>query len=549
MISVDIDVAGEGRTATIAYMRLLEACALLLPESSLALFWGAAALSLLAVHRDAQGPGPVLEVLWSDLGVKEALVPCWERLGTWPRDWGGTSQLRAFVCEQIGRCLGRDDEPWNTFRKDGLTSEEATLVLAVAARRASTPLEDERELWRLANMWSYAAPCLGASSLAPLLPAVAMVASDRRQLQAILKRVLLTGWLALGCALEGAATGTTIWLGERGVTHLSFGRDDRSFGRDDRMQAEVPDWRDAAEALDPRLLPSVEEVCAQKNAAALVAERNEPASSSAAPKSAALLMPAPPYAPVDRLSVFLKSVVLPPQATETLEEALQVYDPAQQPPPSFLFYGPPGTGKTHAAKQLSFALGLSVEVVTIADTLGYLVGETEKALMEAFRGAAKRGAMLFLDEADAFLNRRGPTDRLWEITHVNTVLQALDQRQCPVVFATNRADILDDAVRRRITWMVEFPLPGQEERRQIWKLQLDQAQIAVSEETLAGLALLHLSGGLIANAVSRVKRSSRVRHIPSDELSHQLVKAAKEEQPKLGSYAAQSNGIGFRGDN
>lgn len=73
-----------------------------------------------------------------------------------------------------------------------------------------------------------------------------------------------------------------------------------------------------------------------------------------------------------------------------------------------LFYGPPGTGKTLAAKKIATQSGLDYAVLTGGDVapLGARAVTEIHALFEWAHGSS-RGLVLFIDEADAFLARRG----------------------------------------------------------------------------------------------------------------------------------------------
>ena len=72
-----------------------------------------------------------------------------------------------------------------------------------------------------------------------------------------------------------------------------------------------------------------------------------------------------------------------------------------------LFYGPPGTGKTLAAKKLARTSGLDYAIMSGVD-VAPLGGGAVTQLHKVFDWAetSKRGLLLFIDEADAFLGKR-----------------------------------------------------------------------------------------------------------------------------------------------
>lgn len=106
-----------------------------------------------------------------------------------------------------------------------------------------------------------------------------------------------------------------------------------------------------------------------------------------------------------------------------------------------LFYGPPGTGKTMAAKRLARTSGLDYAIMSGGD-VAPLAGGAVTQLHQTFDWAerSRKGLLLFIDEADAFLGKR--SDNMSE--GLRGALNALlfrtgDQsRDFMVVLATNR---------------------------------------------------------------------------------------------------------------
>lgn len=123
---------------------------------------------------------------------------------------------------------------------------------------------------------------------------------------------------------------------------------------------------------------------------------------------------------------------------------------------SLLLAGPSGTGKSAFARHIAERLGIEVEVRRGSDLLGPFVGETEAKIAAAFATAARRGAMLLIDEADSFLCRREEGQRSWERTLVNEMLCQMESLETPFVATTNLFDRLDPATQRRFTLRVAF---------------------------------------------------------------------------------------------
>lgn len=139
--------------------------------------------------------------------------------------------------------------------------------------------------------------------------------------------------------------------------------------------------------------------------------------------------------------------------------------------------GPPGTGKTMAAKRLARTSGLDYAIMSGGD-VAPLGGKAVTQLHELFNWAerSRRGLLLFIDEADAFLGKRGEGMSEGMRGALNALLfRTGDQsRDFAVVLATNRPGDLDAAVLDRMDEALEFPLPGEGERLDILRLYLDK---------------------------------------------------------------------------
>lgn len=148
----------------------------------------------------------------------------------------------------------------------------------------------------------------------------------------------------------------------------------------------------------------------------------------------------------------------------------------QAPFRNMLFYGPPGTGKTMVAREIARKSGLDYAMMTGGD-VAPLGSEAVTKIHQIFDWAKKsrKGLLLFIDEADAFLCERNSTHMSEaQRSALNALLfRTGDQsRDIVLVLATNRPGDLDAAVTDRIDEVIEFPLPGEEERFKLIKLYL-----------------------------------------------------------------------------
>ncbi|KIH46971.1 ATPase, AAA family [Ancylostoma duodenale] len=136
-----------------------------------------------------------------------------------------------------------------------------------------------------------------------------------------------------------------------------------------------------------------------------------------------------------------------------------------------LFYGPPGTGKTLFAKSLAQHSGLDYAILTGGD-IAPMGREGVSAIHKVFDWAqsSRKGLIVFIDEADAFLQKRSK-EAMSEDTRaaLNAFLFRTGEqsRRFMLVVASNQPEQFDWAVNDRLDQLVEFELPGRPERERI----------------------------------------------------------------------------------
>ena len=159
-----------------------------------------------------------------------------------------------------------------------------------------------------------------------------------------------------------------------------------------------------------------------------------------------------------------------------------------------MLYGPPGTGKTMLAKRLARHSGLDYALMTGGD-VAPLGADAVTRIHELFDWAStsRRGLLLFVDEADAFLAKRtggettGATPQqsssVSSTNHPGGTRSALNallyrtgelSRDVVLVIATNRPEDLDAAVLDRMDESMEFGLPDLEARKKLLRLYFDK---------------------------------------------------------------------------
>jgi SpoVK/Ycf46/Vps4 family AAA+-type ATPase len=146
--------------------------------------------------------------------------------------------------------------------------------------------------------------------------------------------------------------------------------------------------------------------------------------------------------------------------TETLREmAARVRGTTVERGGIALFAGPDRAAMSAAADALANEAGATLYRVDLNRIVSKYIGETEKNLDAVFRDAEAAGAILFFDEADAlFGSRTGVKDSHDRYANVDIgyLLKRLEAFSGLAILATNRREALDDAIARRVNYLVEF---------------------------------------------------------------------------------------------
>jgi hypothetical protein len=204
---------------------------------------------------------------------------------------------------------------------------------------------------------------------------------------------------------------------------------------------------------------------------------------------------------------------------------------------SALFAGPPGTGKTMAAEAIARAVGMPMYRIDLSQVVNKYVGETEKNLRRLFDVAEGIDAILFFDEADSLFGKRSEVkdahDRYANL-EISYLLERMERFKGMAILASNRKKDLDEAFLRRLRYVIDFPLPGPEERLAIWRGMMPPG-VAVTEVDFVFLARqFALAGGHIRSIVFQACLQGAARNDGRRLDMPLLLRAVRRELDKLG---------------
>jgi len=145
---------------------------------------------------------------------------------------------------------------------------------------------------------------------------------------------------------------------------------------------------------------------------------------------------------------------------------------------NLLFHGPPGTGKTMFAKKLAMHSNMDYAVMTGGDVAPMgRDGVTAVHKLFDWANTSSKGLILFVDEADAFLRKRSSETISEDLrSTLNAFLYRTGDQsdKFMLVLASNTPEQLDWAINDRLDEVVEFALPGLEERERLVRLYFDK---------------------------------------------------------------------------
>lgn len=190
-----------------------------------------------------------------------------------------------------------------------------------------------------------------------------------------------------------------------------------------------------------------------------------------------------------------------------LMESKQVYkkdfNQHQKPATIILAQGPPGTGKTATAQQIAEKYEKVIYTLETFE-LGNNLSTIELNLSKVMQRVKRWDAILLFDEADIYLQERDAHD-LTRSAIVGVFLRVFDTFPGYIFLTTNRVEVLEGALRNRLSLNLKFNDLGEGQRSHIWLTYKKLLDLNLSNEALESLANLPLNGREIRNKANLLK--------------------------------------------
>lgn len=170
-------------------------------------------------------------------------------------------------------------------------------------------------------------------------------------------------------------------------------------------------------------------------------------------------------------------------------------------PRGLLFYGPPGCGKTYTVEALAQELKLPLLKLKVGKAGSAFINQTSNNYEKAFDYAANMAkendspVLFFIDEMDGLTQNRNKDSSAEDLKQIGTLLSLIEtarDRGIIVIGATNKYDIVDEAIKARFDSQIYVGLPDEKSRAEILKVSLSSRTkglaLAESPEKLLSIA-------------------------------------------------------------
>ena len=176
----------------------------------------------------------------------------------------------------------------------------------------------------------------------------------------------------------------------------------------------------------------------------------------------------------------------------------------------FLLHGEPGVGKTLTAEAVSELLERPLYSVSVGE-LGVTAEALENSLRRILDVAQIWNAVILIDEADIFLEKRGTGDVVRN-SLCSVFLRLLEYHQGVMFLTTNRVNEFDPAFHSRISVALKYGALNSHAREQVWINLLTAA--GITGLNTAALCKVKINGRQIKNTLRLAQGLARQEGVP-----------------------------------
>ncbi|MFC5862061.1 AAA family ATPase [Acidicapsa dinghuensis] len=229
---------------------------------------------------------------------------------------------------------------------------------------------------------------------------------------------------------------------------------------------------------------------------------------------------------IDRSSELWGRVHIPEHQKVELLRRLELFedsDPAA--PRGLLLKGPSGTGKTWIARTIAETLNCHIQILSLPDFKRPNLGDSAQEVRAKWNESrSHQPSIMFVDDCEGVLTRRGANqaDKISEEIVESFLPEwdgARERSRILLIGATNRPDLLDDAIVSRFGWVVEIQLPDSENRSEIFAQEVralgvtarPTADIGALTQGMSGRDLLNLAAALCSDRASNDPTEEEIR--------------------------------------
>ena len=237
---------------------------------------------------------------------------------------------------------------------------------------------------------------------------------------------------------------------------------------------------------------------------------------------------------IERASALWQRIHIPEHQKLELLRRFELFedgDPAA--PRGLLLKGPPGTGKSSIAHTVAETLNCHIQMLSLPDFKRPSLGESAQEVRARWDEAREhQPSIMFVDDCEGVLTRRGAiqADKISEEI-VETFLPEWDgvreRSRVLLIGATNRPDILDDAIVSRFGWVMEIQLPDSDNRKEIFTQEIRAVGITAAPPGNIAELTQGMSGRDLSNLAASLRSDSSSEDMTAEDIGRAVTSIRK----------------------